>query len=87
MLFESSQPTFESLSLERKQFDANNCVLWLVAGTSSYLINLLEISDRHNAFDIAYNLLDLILLSKKLKACSRSFPLKIRWKKFPLWII
>ena len=44
MVFENSQPTFESLFLERKQFDANSCGLCLVARI--YLINLPEISDR-----------------------------------------
>ena len=57
ILLETSKPIFESLFSERKQFDANSCGIWLVAGMPSYLINLPEISHRYNAFDIAYNLL------------------------------
>ena len=58
ILFENSNPTFESLFSERKQFDANSCGVWLVGGMSSYLINLPKISDRYNAFDIACNFLE-----------------------------
>ena len=50
---------------------------------SSYLINLPEISDRHNAFDIVYNLLERNPIIKKLKACPHSFLMKIRRKKLP----
>ena len=83
MLFEDSQSTFESLSLKRKQSDANSYGIWLVAGMSSYLINLPEISDRHNTFDVAYNLLERNPIIKKLKACPHSFLIKIRRKKLP----
>ena len=57
ILFENSNPTFESFFSKRKSFDANSCGVRLAAGISSYLINLPEISDRYNALDIAYNLL------------------------------
>ena len=40
ILFENSNPIFESLFSERKQFDANSCCVCLVAGMPSYLINL-----------------------------------------------
>ena len=46
ILFGISNPTLESLFSERKQFDANSCGVWLVAGITSYLINLSEISGR-----------------------------------------
>ena len=46
MLFENSQSTFESCFSERKQFGTNSCGVWLVAGMSSYLINLPEFSGR-----------------------------------------
>ena len=58
ILFENSKPTFESLFSERKQFDANSCGVWLVAGMPSYLINLPKIPDRYNAFDTVCNLLE-----------------------------
>ena len=47
MLFQNLQPTFESIFSKRKQFDVNSCGVWLVAGMSSYLTNLPEISDRY----------------------------------------
>ena len=47
--------------LERKQFYANCYGVWLAAEMCSYLINLPEISDKHNAF-IAYNLLERKLI-------------------------
>ena len=47
-----SQP-LNPFFLKRKQFNVNSCGVWLVAGMSSYLINPPEITDLHNAFDIA----------------------------------
>ena len=58
ILFENLKSTFESLSSERKQFYDYSCGVWLSAEMFSYLINLPEISDRYNAFNIAYNLLE-----------------------------
>ena len=76
MLFENSQPTFECLFLERKQFDANSCGVWLVTGMSPYLINLPEMSDRY-AFDIAYKLLERNPIIKKIESLSPQLPLRI----------
>ena len=73
MLFKNSQPTFESLFPERKQFDASSCGAWLVAGMSSCLINLPEISDRYNAFNIAYNLLGRNPIIRKVESLSPEF--------------
>ena len=42
--------------------------VWLLAGMSSCLINLPEISDRYNAFDIAYNLLERNHIIQKVKS-------------------
>ena len=53
-----SQPLTSFFEKKKKQFDANSCGVWLVAAMSSYLINLPEISDRYNAFEIAYNFLE-----------------------------
>ena len=51
-----------------KQFDANSCGVWLVAAMSSYLINLPEISDRYNAFEIAYNFLERNPIIQKVES-------------------
>ena len=81
VLFENSNPTFESLFSERKQFDANSCGVWLVAGMSSYLINPPEISDRCNAFDIAYNLLERNPIIQKVESLSPQFFTEDQMKK------
>ena len=84
MLFENSQLTFESLFSERKQFDANSCVVCvveLVAGMSSYLINLPDISDRYNAFDIANNLLERNLFIQKVESLPPQFSTEDQMKK------
>ena len=79
--FENSQPTFESLFLERKQFDTKSCGAWLVAGTSSYLINLSEISDRLTAFNIAYNLLVQMPIIQRVESLFREFSNEDQMKK------
>ena len=66
---------------ERKQFDANSCGVWLVAGMSLYLINLPEISDRCNAFDIAYNLLERNPIIQKVESLSPQFSTEDQMKK------
>ena len=81
MLFQNSQPTFEFLFSERKQFDANSCGVWLVAGMSSYLINLPEISDRYNAFDITYNLLEQNPIIQNVESLSTQFSTEDQMKK------
>ena len=71
MLFENLQPTFDFLFRKKnktKQFDANSCGVWLVAAMSSYLINLPEISDRYNAFEIAYNFLERNPIIQKVES-------------------
>ena len=68
MLFKNSRPTFESLFLERKQFDANSCGVWIVAGMSSNSMNLPHISDKCNAFDIAYNLIEINHIIQKVES-------------------
>ena len=73
MLFENSQPTFEFPFSGKKTIYANSCGVWLVAGMSSYLINLPEISDRHNAFDIAYILLERNPVIQKVESFSPQF--------------
>ena len=80
-LFENSQPTFESLFLERKQFDTKSCGAWLVTGTSSYLINLSEISDRLTAFNIAYNLLVQMPIIQRVESLFREFSNEDQMKK------
>ena len=81
ILLETSKPIFESLFSERKQFDANSCGIWLVAGMPSYLINLPEISRRYNAFDIAYNLLYLNPIIQKVESLSPQFSTADQMKK------
>ena len=75
-----SQPLNPFFS-ERKQFDANSCVVGLVAGMPSYLINLPEISDRHNAFNIAYNLLERNPIIQKVESLSSQFSTEDQMKK------
>ena len=58
---------------KEKQFDANSCGVWLVAGMSLYRINLPEITDRYNAFDIAYNLLERNPIIQKVESLSPQF--------------
>ena len=86
ILSENSKSTFESHFLERKQFDAYSCGLWLVVGMSSYLINLPEISDRYNAFNIANNLLEQNPSMQKFQSLSPQFSREDQMKKLPLQI-
>ena len=62
-----SQP-LTSFFEKKKQFDANSCGVWLVAAMSSYLINLPEISDKYNAFEIAYNFLERNPIIQKVES-------------------
>ena len=78
---ENSQPTFEHLFSERKQFDGNSCGASLVARMFSYLMNLPEISDRYNAFDIAYNLLEPNSIIQKIESLSPQFSIEDQMKK------
>ena len=55
--------------------------MWFVAGISSYLINLPEISDRYNAFDIAYNLLERSPIIQKVESLSPQFSREDQMKK------
>ena len=84
MLFQNSQPTFEFLFSERKQFDANSCGVWLVAGMSSHKINLSEISDRYDAFDITHNLLERNPIIQKVESLSPQFSIEDQTKRIPL---
>ena len=54
-----------------------------MTGLSSYLINLPEISDRYNVFDIAYNLLEQnpVILSLKVESLSPQFSREDQMKK------
>ena len=82
MLFENLQPTFDFLFWKKtKQFDANSCGVWLVAAMSSYLINLPEISDRYNAFEIAYNFLERNPIIQKVESLYTQFPTEDHTKK------
>ena len=82
MLFQNSQSTFESLFSEEKQFDANSFGVWILAGMPSYLINLLEILDRCNAFDITYNLLEQNPIIQKVESLYLQFSTEDKMKKF-----
>ena len=53
---------------------------------SSYLINLPEISDRYNALDIAYNLLERNAIIQKVESLSQQFSTEDQMKKLPLRI-
>ena len=86
MLFQNSQPTSEFLFSERKQFDANSCGAWLVAEMSLYLINLPEISDRCNALDITYNLLERNPIIQKIEGLSPQFSTEDQIKRLLLLI-
>ena len=55
--------------------------VWLLAGMSSYLINLPEFSDRYNAFDIAYNLLERNPIIQKVESLSPQFSTEDQMKK------
>ena len=44
-----------------------------MAGISSYMINLADVSARHNAFDIAYNLLERNPINQKVESLSPQF--------------
>ena len=48
---------------------------------SSYLINLPEISEIYNAFDIAYNLLERNPITQKVESLSPQFPIEDQMKK------
>ena len=86
MLFENSQPTFKTLSSEKKQFDANSCSVWLAAGMSLYFINLPEISERYSAFDMAYNLLEWNPIIQKVESLAPQFCSENQMKRLPLGI-
>ena len=86
MLLVNSQPAFESLFQKKKKIDANSCGVWLVASMSSYLINLPEILDRHNSFDIAYSLLEQNLIIQKVQSLFPQFCTEDQMKKLPLRI-
>ena len=81
ILLENLKPTFESLFSERKQFDDYGCGVWLAAGMFSYLINLPELSDRYNAFNIAYNLLEQSPSIQKFESLSPQFSREDQMKK------
>ena len=70
IVFKNSKAIFESLFSERNKFDTNSCGVWLVAGMSSHLLNLPEISVRYNAFDIAYNSLERNPIIQKVESLS-----------------
>ena len=80
-MLENSHTAFESFFLEGKQFNANRCAVWLVAGMSSHLINLPELSDRCNAFDIAYNLLERNPIIQKVESLAPQFSTEDQMKK------
>ena len=48
---------------------------------SSYLINLPEISDRYNAFDITYNLLEQNPIIQNVESLSTQFSTEDQMKK------
>ena len=73
MMSENSQPTFESLFSKGKQLDSNSCGIWLVAGMSSYLMDLPNISCRNNAFDITYTSLERNSINQKFESLSSQF--------------
>ena len=81
MLFENSRPKFESLFSERKKCDASSCGAWLVVRMSSYLINLPKISDRYNAFDNAYKLLERNPIIQKVESLPPKFSTEDHMKK------
>ena len=45
-------------SKKRKQFDSNSSGAWLVLGFASYLLNLPVPSERNDAFEIIYSLIE-----------------------------
>ena len=49
---------FDPYSPGRRQFDSNSCGVWLVAGMISFINGLSEVTDRHSAFEICYNMLE-----------------------------
>ena len=58
-LFESgTNVQYESLFATRRQFDSNICGIWLVAGIASYVLNLTIPSQKQEAFEIAYSLVE-----------------------------
>ena len=52
-----------------------------MAGISSYLINLTDISDRYNAFDIAYNVLERNTIIQKVESLPPQFSTEDQMKK------
>ena len=67
--------------MERKQFDANSCGVWIVAGMSSNSMNLPQISDKCNAFDIACNLVEINQIIQKVKILFSRFSTEDQMKQ------
>ena len=78
ILFENSQSAFESFLSKRKQFHADSCCVWLVAGISSYLINFPGI------FDISF--LEQNPIIQKVESLPPHFSTEDQMKKITLWI-
>ena len=78
---QNSQPTFECLFSKRKHFNANSYRVWLVAGMYSHLINLREISDRYNGFDITYNLLEWNYIIQNVESLFPEFSIEDQMEK------
>ena len=51
---------YESLFPTRRQFDSNSCGVWLVAGIASSVLNLPIPSQKQEAFEIAYSLVEYV---------------------------
>ena len=60
-LFESeTNVQYESLFSIRREFDSNSCGVWLVAGIASSVLNLPIPSQKQEAFEIAYSLVEYV---------------------------
>ena len=60
-LFESeTNVQYESLFPTRRQFHSNSCGVWLVAGIASSVLNLPIPSQKQEAFEIAYSLVEYV---------------------------
>ena len=58
IFFKDESVNFRSLFPSRRQFDSNSCGVWLVSGMISFINGLSEVTDRHSAFEICYNMLE-----------------------------